>query len=380
MGFGLAITFGEFFVPLPERLLGWLVEARVEMELSTPCRYALRFEDDICDGRHEVADDLAFEKDTDLGLFVQLPDGSYECLIVGPITKVRGSSVLGGPGSWVEFHGEDRRARMGRVSVQSKHKGKASAVASQILSAYGFTPDVQETLIEHDEQKLPLTQAATDLAFLEDVARRNNMDLWLEYAVTPRIPTLSLDVTANLKTSPERKQSLGAPLSIPTLSPSADRELRVAPPGDLCANVNKFDTRINYERPASARGFTMSQDEQKKLVSVLVEPPAPLDGSKIIPVPRIKRELAPITKVTSEEAFLAQEAVVFEQSWFVEADCSASLEQLGFVVRPHQVVKISHAGEALSGAYQVMKATHVITSTDHLVDFTGRANGVGGRA
>ena len=85
------------------------------------------------------------------------------------------------------------------------------------------------------------------------------------------------------------------------------------------------------------------------------------------------------TGAAEEEAFLAQEAVAFEQSWFVEADCSGSLEQLGFVVRPHQVVKVSHAGEALSGAYQVMKATHVITSTDHVVDFTGRGNGLGGR-
>ena len=379
MGFGLAITVGASLNPLLERLQGWLVEARVEMELSAPARYALRFEDDICDGRHEVADDPTFEKDTDLGLFVRLGDGSYECLVVGPVTKVKASSVLGGPGSWVEFHGEDRRARMGRISVQSKHKGKASDIAKKILDAYGFRPDVQETLITYDEQKLPLTQSSTDLAFLEDIARRNNMDLWLDYKVAAQSPSIDLKVTANLKTSPERKQSVGAPLSIPTLTPTDNMELRVAPPGDICANIHKFDTRINYERPASVRGFTMSDDQQKKLVSVLVEPPKPMDADKIIPVPGIKRELTPITKPLAEEAFLAQEAVVFEQSWFVEADCSASLEQLSFVVRPHQVVKVSHAGDALSGAYQVMKATHVITSTDHLMDFTVRANGLGGR-
>ena len=123
----------------------------------------------------------------------------------------------------------------------------------------------------------------------------------------------------------------------------------------------------------------MSGDQQKKVVELLVEPPEPMDASKIRPVPGIKRELAPITMPSPQEAYLAQEAVVFEQSWFVEADCSASLAQLGFVVRPHQIVQVAHAGEALSGPYQVMKATHVITSTDHLVDFTIRANGLGGR-
>jgi hypothetical protein len=380
MGFGCAITFGKSLIPLPEKLQGWLVEARVEMELSAPTRYALRFEDDICDGRHEVADDLTFEKDTDLGLFVPIEGGGYECLVLGPITKVRSSSVLGGPGSWVEFHGEDRRARMGRITVQSKHKGKASAVASKIIDAYEFKADVQDTLIEHDEQKLPLTQSATDLAFIEDVARRNNMDFWLEYKVVPKLPALDVEITGCLKTSPERKQSLGAPVPVPTLTPDDALELRVAPPGDICANITKFDTRINYERPASARGFTMSADQQKKVVEQLVEPPAPLDADKIIPVEGIKRELAPVTKPTPEEAFLAQEAIVFEQSWFVEADCSASFEQLGFVVRPHQIVKVSHAGEALSGAYQVMKATHVINAADYLVDFLVRASGLGGRS
>jgi hypothetical protein len=377
MGFGLAITSGDLRVPLPENLQGWLVEARVEMELSAPTRYALRFEDDICDGRHEVADNLAFEKGTELGLFVQLEGGGYECLVLGPITKVRGSSVLGGPGSWVEFHGEDGRARMGRVTIQSKHKGKASAVAAQIMTVYNVVPDVQETLIEYDEQNLPLTQSATDLAFIEDVARRNNMDFWLEYDVVPAPPSLDVTVRGLLKTSPYREQSLGAPLSVPELTPDDDSVLRVAPPGDLCTNINKFDTRIDYERRASARGFMMSGTQQKKVVEVLVAPPEPMDTSKL--GLGANRVLVPAPETSPQEAFLAWEAVVFEQSWFVEADCSASLAQLGFVVRPHQILRVAHAGEALSGPYQVMKATHVVTSTDHLVDFAIRANGLGRR-
>lgn len=379
MGFGLAITFGEFLVPLPEKLKQWLVEARVEMELSTPSRYALRFEDDICDGRHEVADDLTFERDTDLGLFVKRGEGGWECLVLGPITKVRSSSVFGGPGSWVEFHGEDRRNRMGRATIQSKHRGKASGVAEKILTAYKFTPSVQETLVEHDDQKRALTQSATDLAFLEDVARRNNMDFWLEYEVLAQLPATSIAVTARLGTSPERKQSFAAPPAPVKLTPDKDLELRVAPPDGACANLNRFDTRINYERPASVRGFAMSGEQQKKIVEQLVSPPEPLDSTKVIPVKEITRQLAPVTKPSPEEAYFMHEAIVFEQSWFVEADCSASYDQLGFVVRPHQVLRVSHAGDSLSGPYQVLKVTHVVTATNHLMDFTIRANGLGGR-
>ncbi|MGZ8348149.1 MAG: hypothetical protein ACXWUP_13655, partial [Allosphingosinicella sp.] len=202
----------------------------------------------------------------------------------------------------------------------------------------------------------------------------------LEYEVLPALPSLKIKVDAHLETSPKRDQKLGAPLSVPTLTPDDDLEFLVAPPGDICTNITKFDTRINYERPASARGFTMSTQQQKALIETIVKPPEPLDATKIIPVPGIVRELAPVTKPTEEEAFLAHEAIVFEQSWFVEADCSASFDQLGFVVRPHQIVQVSHAGEALSGPYQVLKATHVINAAQMLTDCTLRGNGLGGRS
>ena len=372
MGFGLTITVGDALTPL-KQVMPWLVEARVEMELSKPTRYALRFEEDICEGKPEVASNEAFVKNTKLGLFVRNADNVDECLVFGPVTKVRASSVLGGPGSWVEIHGEDRRVEMGRITVVSKHKGKASAVAAQILQAYGFDPKTDDTLIEHDDQTFQLTQSATDLAFLEDVARRNNLEFWLEYEL--KGPSKLIE-TANLRTSPERSQASKS-LSVPKLVPEAGKVLRVNPPPGECANITRFDTRINFEKPASAQGFLMSDKDEKAVVAQLAPVPPPNDPEKIQPVPGIVRKLVE-TKVNHEETFLANEALVFEQSWFVEVDCSATLEQLDFVVRPHQIVEVANAGDALSGGYQVMKATHVVTSTDHLMDFTIRANGLGG--
>jgi hypothetical protein len=41
-------------------------------------------------------------------------------------------------------------------------------------------------------------------------------------------------------------------------------------------------------------------------------------------------------------------------------------------------VQVANAGDPLSGGYQVMKATHVVNPTDHFMDFTIRANGLGG--
>ena len=90
-----------------------------------------------------------------------------------------------------------------------------------------------------------------------------------------------------------------------------------------------------------------------------------------------RKAVAP-AQATEIETKLAVDRIVNEQSWFVEADCSASTTVLGFVVRPHMVVPVEGVGDALSGSYQVMTATHVFTTTDQLVDFTLRANGFQG--
>ena len=76
-----------------------------------------------------------------------------------------------------------------------------------------------------------------------------------------------------------------------------------------------------------------------------------------------------------DEHYLAQEALLTEAAWFVQVDCSATLELLGFPPQPHQVVDVQYAGDRLSGPYQVMKATHIVNAADTYVDFKIRANG-----
>ncbi len=377
MGFGLLLTLGTANAPLPDDKLQWLVEARVEMELSKPARFALRFEDDICEDKHEIADSGLFAKNARLGLFVQLAAGP-ECLVLGTISKLRTSSVLGGPGSWVEVHGEDRRLEMGRTGVQGSYVGRASAAVATIVGAYGFTPDVQDTLIEYDKQKIQLTQSGTDLAFVEDAARRNNFEFWIDYGVTtsPTGGIAKVTETALFRTSPPRSQAGDAP-QVAVLVPNAPKVLRVNPPTDACPNVTKFDARINFERPTAATGFVTSGTQENTVVAQIVADATPVDPGKPVPAGDLDRKAIIPPQVGKEEAFLALDAIVTEQSWFVEVDCSATLDQLEFLVRPHQIVQVESAGPGLSGAYQVMKATHVVTSTDHFMDFTLRANGLG---
>lgn len=377
MGFGIFISTGTDLKPLSAEIKSWLVEVRVEMELSKPTRFALRFEDDICDGSFAVSKSDELKQDQKIGLFVIDENDALDCLVYGPITEVKSNSQLGGPGSWVEFHGEDRRVEMSRVGVQAKYVGLASAAASGILGAYQFTPNVQDTLIEYDGKKKQLSQRGSDLAFLEEIARKNNFEFWISYEVTGSSQTgiLNLIETANLSTSPERKQS-GTTPQVPVLAAPSSQSLAVNPPQRQCPGVNKFEAKIDYEKPIVAKGLTFDNAGDKKIIDQIVPAPDPVGNP--VPVSGVLREAIIPPKVDPEEAFLAKEAIVYEQSWFVEVDASTTFEQAGFVIRPHQIVEFTHLDARLSGSYQVMKALHVVTASDHFMDFTAHANGLGG--
>jgi hypothetical protein len=380
MGVGTVLTSGDDLVAMPDDILRWLVEVRVELELSKPARFALRFEDDICEGQPRVEGASELAADRQIGIFLP-EDDDLVCLVLGPITDIKSSSTVGGAGSWVEVHGESRLVELDRVGVQATYTGLASAAAASILRAYGYTPDCQDTLIEYDAQRIQLSQRGTDLAFLQEIARRNNMELWLEYRVTrtPGTGAINVEESAKLRTSPERSQAGDRPTT-PILQAPTGSTLRVNPPHGACPSVTRFDARIDYEKPTAATGFAMAASGRDALVQQLVRAAEALDPGRPLQVEGVEREALAPPEVTPEEAFLAQDVLVTERSWFVEVEASASLEQAGFVVLPHRIVEVSHAGDRLSGAYQVTKAIHVITPTDRLVDFTMRANGLGGQA
>jgi len=380
MGFGLIITAGDNGAPLSKDAMKWIVEARVEMELSKPTRFALRFEDDECDGAPAMAETDELGENVKVGLFAKLASGELECLVYGPVTEVKSSTKLGGAGSWVEFHGSDRRIEMSRVGVNHTYTGHASAAAEGILSAFGFTPKVQQTLIVHDKRDLPLGQNTNDLAFLEEVARKNNMDLWISYAASRASAEAPVTVTetAHFETSPHREQSGGstAAPSPPVLAPAPERSLSVNPGRRDCPKVTRFEAKIDYESPTSAEGFAMTDQGEvvQEIVdasepSSLKEDPRPING--------VERKAISNDAPTGEQGYLAREAIVIERSWFVEVQSTTTFDLAEFYLRPHQIITFTHAGARLSGAYQVMKTTHVVTASDHFMDFTARANGLG---
>ena len=380
MGFGAILTTGDRFSPLDEEVMRWIVEVRVEQELSKPTIYAIRFEDDLCEGNPVVAGRSELQANQVLGIFVG-SGGGYECLVHGPITRLRTSSMVGGTGSWVEVRGQDRRVEMDRVGVQATWTGKASAAAERIISAYGYDADCEETRKEYSDGQNALNQRGTDLAFLEDIARKNNLELWLSYDTSGSPDSFSVTTTVNLRSSPTRTSApgLSLPPAPPILQTASDTSLRVQPPPDICASVSRFDAHVDFERPGAARGFAQAADngETAEQTTNPADPPLGEDRADIVEVDGVERTALAPPVTDPDEHYLAQEALLTEAAWFVQVDCSATLELLGFPPQPHQVVDVQYAGERLSGPYQVMKATHIINAADTYVDFKIRANGLG---
>jgi hypothetical protein len=370
------ITSGEDFIPLP--FSQWATEARVEQDLSKAARFAIRFSDDLCEGKFDVAGRAEIKANTPIGIFARVED-QLECLVYGPITKVRTSSMLGGSGSWVEIHGEDQRLIMGRVGVEATWTGLASEAAEAILDAHKFEKEVEATMIVYDEKERKLSQRATDLAFLEDIARRNNFEFWLDYEVVQiaGIDAITVIPHAKIKSSPPRG---GLPLMVdaPTLVPDGKHVINVHPPPDQCVKVTRFDVKIDYERPNAAYGFAQPIDDKEPVENVgedKLEPVTP-DATAIAKVDGVERKPIDDPQTDPAEQLLAQQAALTEAAWFVEIDCSTTLDLIHYLVRPHMIVDVQNATPGLTGAYQVKSALHVINAADHLIDFKLRANGL----
>ena len=152
MGFGAIIASGEKNRLLRGDLVGGITEVRVEQSLDDPTRFAIRFQDDSCGGDFEVMNAPELQCGTMITVAVKVADKA-KCLVRGPITDVRSSIMLGGPGSWYQVHGEDRRIELDRQCVPHRWSGRASDAADTILKSK-FEPKIQKTNIIYGSRRV----------------------------------------------------------------------------------------------------------------------------------------------------------------------------------------------------------------------------------
>jgi hypothetical protein len=393
MGFGAIIASGERNQLLRDDLLDCITEVRVEQALEDPTQYAIRFQEDLSNGKPRIRGSDAFQCGEIITIAVKVAD-EIRCLVRGPITEREWSVMLGGPGSWFEIRGQDRRIEMDRQCKRRFWTGLESDAATAILTdeynfdavciqttkkTYGGGPNNNEPTIE------TLNQRATDEEFMRQIACRNNLTFWIDYECRSRGGISggdSLEVTevANLRSSPLRPDAEGLAECQDHIALHRDPRatLRVNVDSPRCQNVTAFNIIEDSERPSQFNGFAID-DRAGEEDSTEVSDPQPqiAKGGDTLKQCNPQRDVCITTAGNLEELFRKTEAALTEAAWRINATASTTAHMLGGVLVPHDEVIVEGLGSKDSESYHVNAVTHVINAADHLMDLQLRRNATG---
>lgn len=370
MGFDLLLAGGTGNTLFSEELLGCLVEARVEQSLDDPTKFAVRFLDDLEDGAL-IKPRLPELQVGEMITIVVSGGAGYRCLARGPILEHRSEITRGGPGSWFEVHGLDRRDELDREYREGSWAGRASDVATLLLSPVYPGADVARTEQIYDFEGQDLPQRGSDLEFLNKHASENGFHFWVTYENVAEAPpgNILLREVAHWKASPDLQDAL--PGVLPPL-PLADDAITLrynVAPGE-CSNVTRFELDADGNAPSQVRASTTNTSDGAQDPVTVQDQAAPMGGqgeglSSQAPV----RFMAPRPQGDAQTARTINEAALREAGFFVKAEISTTRYLLTDVLEPHQIVGVEGIGGA-NGAtpFRVAEVVHVINGIAHMID------------
>jgi phage protein D len=353
-------------------------EIEVQQTIEGPTTFTIKFAIDICHGDYDLIDDARLTPGTAITVTAYLK-GESEVLAHGIISERKLNLVEGGAGSALEIKCQDRRLEMDREPKNKMHEGRASDVAKLILKQHKFVPDVSETEINYSEDKTTLNQAQeSDLAFINKLAGRNGMRFWIDWKVANGQTGFELTETAHFKPSPPQSANKPSGLSpIKLLAPEGVAELKLNA-GEGCSNVASFELHTNAEVPSQSGTISRVASDSGEMTQTQVSKPTTTAlGSEASATGKTRtRQL--VTAGDAQEAQVRTQAAINDASWSVQATAETSVQALNAFVAPHQVLRVSGAGQLNSGDYFVKAVTHTVNSAAHKMRIELLRNALGG--
>jgi hypothetical protein len=283
-------------------------------------------------------------------------ESGAEVLISGYITHVKPAFSPDPAGCGLEIWGMDRSVLMDREEkLKAWPDKKDSDIASEILNQYGFTPEVEETSVVHDEVVSTIIQRETDMQFLRRLAERNGFECYVDgdtaYFGPPR-----------LDDAPQ-----------PVLS------AHFGPEGDT--NLSRFDVEVNALTPMNVAMFQVDRSN-KEILETAVEASEQTALGSDVASDLLPAGVAPgklyvgmsCATGTPEMTSLCQ-GLYHLGEWFVTGEGEIDANQYGHVLRPRSTVTIRGVGEMLSGVYYVTHVTHAFTTEGYKQHFHVKRNG-----
>lgn len=306
------------------------------------------------DGAWKYLDDEQFMVWKEVVITAGFESGTEE-LITGYITHVRPNFDPDPTQCTLEIWGMDGSVLMDRQEkLKDWPNKKDSDIAREIFSLYGFTPDIEDTTIIHDEAVSTIIQRETDIQFLRRLALRNGFECYVEG-------------TTGVFKSPQTGGT-----SQPVLAVHFGGE----------TNVNRFSIEINALTPVNVAMFQVDR-VNKEIVEAIAETSQQAALGQDNAATLVAAGMDPgqvyigmnVTTGNPEMTALCQ-GLFHQGEWFVTGSGEIAANQYAHVLKPRQTVTIKGVGETYSGIYYVSHVTHSLTPEGYVQSFKIKRNGI----
>lgn len=349
-------------LPAGQDLLQAIQQIEVEDHASMADMVRLRVVMGVKDGCSgwSFIDDNIFERLTTIRIAVAVGSGRAETLINACVIETNATFANQPGASILNVVAMDPTCLMNLKQVVKPWPNRSdSDVAREIFSApeYTFTPIVDATNWRRQENEQTMIQRGTDIQFLQELARRNGFEVYIE-------TNGSTGVVEGHFHAPRLNLPPQGVLSI---------NMRDA------TNVNSFNARFDMLRPSTVQTTNLDVETRENQQSQVSSSRLPALGRETAHASQQQRLVLPAQTGlarTGEQQPFAQ-AIADESALAITADGELNTVAYGGLMRAKRPILVRGAGQQFSGTYYVERVNHILTPDSYKQNFTLRRNAVG---
>lgn len=305
-----------------------------------------------------ILDDDLFNRLTNIQIQVVVGSGSAESLINAYVIETR-SNFSNQPGqSLLSVVAMDPTVLMNLdEKVRPWPNMTDSDIASLIFGEYGFALEVEPTPLARQEIDHTPIQRGTDIQFLQQLARRNGYECYVESSSSTGA------ITGHFH-KPRPEQPPQGVLSINM--------------GEA-TNVNTFNARYDMLRPTTVQVAGLDIETQTNQPAQADNPSLVGLGSALAHSDDRPRRvlLSQLGLAQTSELQTYAQAVVDQSSWAITAEGELNTVAYGGILHAKRSVNVRGAGRQFSGTYYVEKVLHTISGDGYTQRFNLRRNALG---
>lgn len=314
---------------------------------------------DGCAGWSFIDDDL-FSRLVNIKIAVAVGSGRAETLINAYVIETN-ATFANQPGSSIlNVVAMDPTVLMNLEEKVKPWPNMAdSDVANAIFSSpeYKFTPIVDATRWRRQENDQTMIQRGTDIQFLQQLARRNGFEVYVE---------------TNGLTGVVEGHFHAPRLNLP---PQGVLSVNMRD----ATNVNSFNARFDMLRPSSAQATNLDvESRENQQAQVGSSQLTALGRETALAAQRQRRVLPSQTGLTRTGELQAYAQAMADQSALaINAEGELNTVAYGGLMRAKRPILVRGAGQQFSGTYYVERVHHILTPDSYRQHFTLRRNAVG---